>query len=194
MPAFGEKVLDTRRWSLELLKALEWKRFEIVCAKYFESLGFRARTTRAGADGGVDIHLYADGDSKPAMIVQCKAWNTNKVGIKPIRELFGVMASEGVAEGIFLTTSHFTQEAREFQQGNKLHLWDGPEFLRKIEDLIDEKRTALLRVATEGDFTTPTCPSCDIKMVARAAKGSRDQFWGCKHFPRCKQTFNFRTL
>jgi restriction system protein len=187
---FHREALDTSRWSLELLRALEWKRFELVCAAYFEALGFRARTTRAGADGGVDIHIYADGDSNPAMIVQCKAWNAYKVGIKPIRELFGVMANEGVTEGVFLTTGQFTQEAREFRQGDKLHLWDGSEFLQKIENLVTDKRAALLGVATKGDFTTPTCPSCDKKMVKRKPKRGGEEFWGCRNYPRCKQTFN----
>ncbi|HEY8069920.1 MAG TPA: hypothetical protein VIF38_13645, partial [Burkholderiales bacterium] len=42
-----DRDVDTQRWSLELLHALEWKRFEIVCSGYFEAIGFRARTARA---------------------------------------------------------------------------------------------------------------------------------------------------
>lgn len=44
--------VDTSRWSLDLLKALDWKRFELVCAGYFEELGFRAKTARGGREGG----------------------------------------------------------------------------------------------------------------------------------------------
>ena len=182
--------LDTSRWSLELLRALEWKRFEIVCAAYFESIGFRARTARAGPDGGVDIHLYADGATTPGIIVQCKAWNAYKIGIKPIRELFGVMAKEKIAEGIFVTTSQFTSEALSFPEGDELHLWDGSELLRKISELPDDKKNVLLRVATEGDFTTPTCPSCAVKMVSRTNKKNGEQFWGCRNYPKCRQRFS----
>ena len=181
--------LDTGQWSIELLRAFEWKRFEMVCAGYFDALGLTTRLARAGADGGVDIHLYEKGASAPGIIVQCKAWNTYKVGIKPIRELYGVMAREGVAEGIFVTTGRFTEEARRFPKGDELHLWDGEQLLAKLKGLPQETQTALLRTVTEGDFTTPSCPSCATKMVERTAGESGDAFWGCRNYPRCRQTF-----
>lgn len=188
-PKTQRQVIDTSRWSLELLRALEWKRFEIVCAGYFEAIGFRAHTARAGPDGGVDIHLFSQDATKPGIIVQCKAWNRFPVGIKPIRELFGVMAREGVPEGIFVTTGRFTSEARAFPQGNELHLWDGTELMRKLSELADDRKVVLLRTATDGDFTTPTCPSCAIKMVSRTNRKDQTTFWGCRNYPRCRQRF-----
>jgi restriction system protein len=86
-------------------------------------------TTR-GADGGVDIRLFQGQSTSTGIIVQCKSWNTYKVGVAPIRELFGVMASEGVSEGIFVTTSVFTNEAKEFARGKALHLIDGGDLLQ----------------------------------------------------------------
>ena len=35
--------LDIRKWSPELLKQLEWRRFEELCAAYYEALGFSVR-------------------------------------------------------------------------------------------------------------------------------------------------------
>ena len=112
--------LDTSRWSLELLRAIEWKRFEEVCSGLFQRLGFRTRTTRCGADGGVDIHLFREGSERADVVVQCKAWNAYKVGIKPLRELLGVMASSQIGEGIFVTTGTFTREAQEFGKSNRI--------------------------------------------------------------------------
>jgi len=180
--------LDTTRWSMELLNLLEWKRFEQVCAGYFEALGFGAKVTREGADGGVDIHLYAEGSERPNIIVQCKAWKAYKVGVKPLRELFGVMAAEGVTEGAFVTTGTFTQEAKEFAGGKTLHLIDGNDLLAKIQSLTQEQQQALLKTATTGDFTTPTCPSCGVKMTTRISKSDGKPFWGCSNYPRCKST------
>jgi restriction system protein len=192
-PAFGTPPSRAiSRWNLELLRALEWKRFEIVSARYFEAIGFKTRRARAGADGGVDIHLYAKGADKPGILVQCKAWNVYRVGIKPVRELFGVMAHEGISEGIFLTTGTYTDEARAFTQGPAMHLWDGEHLLSQILALPEDKRRFLLDIATEGDFRTPTCPSCDIKMIARANKKDHEQFWGCRNYPRCRQTFKVK--
>lgn len=182
---YEPKPVDTSKWSLELLNALEWKRFEYVCAGYFEELGFRAKTVRAGPDGGVDIHLYAGGAQHPGIIVQCKAWKTKMIGVNLIRELFGVMAADKVEEGIFATTGTYSSDAARFAMGKNIHLIDGEGFLAKLLALAPERQQSLLNFATEGDFTTPTCPSCGIKMVFRTPKTGGNPFWGCQNYPRC---------
>lgn len=170
-------------WSLELLRALEWHRFESLTAEYFRILGKRVETIHHGADGGVDARIYANDSNVLEYAVQCKAWS-GIVGIKPIRELFGVMAHESAGKGIFLTTSTFSDEAKEFAAGHndKLFLIDGQRFISMIEMLPDEKKAKLLAFATEGDYTTPTCASCGIKMVWR----TNGNFWGCQNYPKCK--------
>jgi len=180
--------VDTSTWTLALLRSLEWKRFEELCAAYFQQLGFRTRMTPAGPDGGVDIHLLADGSDKSAVLVQCKAWSSYDVGVKAVRELLGVMTAEAVAEGVFVTTGRYTQAARDFVAGREIVLIDGPDFLEKIRLLHEERQRALLAIATAGDFTRPTCPSCGVKMVRRIARASGDAFWGCPNFPGCRTT------
>lgn len=181
--------IDTGKWSPELLRRLEWRRFEELCAAYFEALEFRARTTRFGADGGIDIKLYSGDSRTPAIIVQCKAWNVYTVGVKPVRELRGVMAAEKVGEGVFITSGAFTKEAKEFASQENIHLIDGNGLVQKILALPAEKSDALLRLATQGDFTTPTCPSCGVKMTRRESRKDGKAFWGCVNYPRCRQTF-----
>lgn len=179
---------DTSRWSLELLRALEWKRFEQLCAVYFRTLKFRVEEVGPGPDDGIDLRLYVGSEQRPGVLVQCKAWNSWKVGVKEVRELFGVMASEMVAEGIFVTTSTFTEEARQFGRGKNIALIDGEDLLKKIQDLRAEDQAHILRQVTQGDFTTPTCPSCGIKMVRRAAQATGQPFWGCVRYPGCRTT------
>lgn len=186
-PRWGASV-DTTRWSLELLKALEWKRLEQLSAVYFRTLGFRVEEADHGPDGGVDLRLYERHGKRPGILVQCKAWNSWKVGVKEMRELFGVMAAEEVGDGIFVTTSTFTEEARQFARGKNIALIDGDDMLKKIQDLKPEDQVHILGLVTEGDFTTPTCPSCGIKMVRRTTQTTGQQFWGCVRFPRCRTT------
>src|SRR6185295_7799365 len=50
--------VDTAQWTPELLKQIERRRFEQLCAAYFEALGLRADVVPAGPGGGVDINLY----------------------------------------------------------------------------------------------------------------------------------------
>lgn len=113
--------------------------------------------------------------------------------MKPVRELFGVMAHEGVSEGIFLTTGYYTNEALRFASGKRLHLIDGKGLVKKIQALTPEQSAALLAIATRGDFTTPTCPSCGIKMTFRVSGKDGSDFWGCLNYPRCRRTFKSGT-
>ena len=182
-------------WDDPVLGIIEWRRIEIVCVEFFKMKGYRAQETRIGADGGVDINLYIDGLDTPAAVVQCKAWNAYKVGVKPIRELYGVMAADQVEEGFFVTSGEFTRDALDFAEGKKLHLMTGERLLSEIKKLPQELQKQLLKVALDGDYTTPTCPQCDVKMAIREGKSGRNaggQFWGCVNFPRCKQTFKYK--
>jgi restriction system protein len=174
-------------WTPNALHALEWKRFELLCAKYYEAVGFKSETLRCGADGGIDVKLFRVDPNKPLAVVQCKAWNTQSVGVKEVRELLGVMAHEKVGRGIFITTATYTNDALRFAADNPIQLLDGADFLKKICDLPRASQDALLKFAFEGDYKTPTCASCGIKMTKRESK--RGPFWGCLNFPRCRSTF-----
>lgn len=184
----------THNWDVSILRDIEWKRFETVCTEYLKMTGYIAKETNVGADGGVDIRVCKPDIEGSDGIVQCKAWNTYKVGIKPIRELFGVMAAEHRTTGIFMTSGEFTSEAEDFAK-DKIELIWGEKFVHLIKRLSDDDQTTLLNIALEGDYKTPTCPQCDIKMTLRESSKGRNaggQFWGCVRYPRCKQTLIYK--
>jgi restriction system protein len=182
--------VDDSCWNMGLLKALEWKRFEILCSTYFEAIGLRPRRGYGGPDGGVDIRLNAEGATKPGVLVQCKAWRDRMVGVALVRELFGVMAADGVGEGIVITTSTFSAEAVAFAKGKNIHLIDGDDFLAKLLALEPARQATMRKLVTEGDYTTPTCPSCGdgVKMRLRTSRKDSSLFWGCSRFPECRTT------
>lgn len=172
-------------WSLEVLDRMEWKRFEDLCCEFYREKGIRAETTRLGADGGVDVRLFQD-DADPARvtaIVQCKA-HSRQVGVKPVRELRGVMAHQKVEKAFFMAPRGFTDEARAFAAENRITLLDGKLFLAMLQRLPAESGQRLLEFATAGDWTTPTCPTCGGRMSAR--EGKRGAFWGCTSYPQCR--------
>ncbi|WP_246262117.1 restriction endonuclease [Aromatoleum evansii] len=178
-------------WTREVIDRIEWKRFEDVCCEFYRVKGLRAETTVLGADGGIDIWLFQD-DADPgrcSAIVQCKAWS-QAVGVKPIRELRGVMAHQSVEKGFFMAPNGFTDDARAFAAENRITLVDGRLFLAMLERLPETARADLLAFATEGDWTTPTCPGCGTKMMARDSK--RGPFWGCPSFPKCRSMLPMR--
>lgn len=181
------KISPPITWTLDLLRTLEWKRFEMLAAEYFRILGKRVEAMTHGADGGIDARVFTNNADVLEYAIQCKAWSS-PVGVKEIRELFGVMAHESAGKGIFMTTSTFTDDAKKFasEHSNKLFLIDGQKFISMIGNLPEDKKERLLAFTTEGDYTTPTCASCGVKMVSRSGKTGK--FWGCQNYPRCKST------
>lgn len=96
------------------------------------------------------------------------------------------MTSERAAKGIFVTTSTYSDDAIAFAKGNRIVLMDGVAVLNAILKLPEEQQASLLQLATAGDYTTPTCASCGVKLIARKPKLGGKPFWGCVNFPTCK--------
>jgi hypothetical protein len=173
-------------WTLELLAQLEWKRFAELATAYSRELGYEAKTTGA-ADGG-PVPLFKSGGTQPAILMQCRAWDAVTVGVVPVRELHGVMVAAQVGYGVFYTPGDFTAEATAFARGKILDLVDGREFLHRLQQLPPTVQQKLQEEATQGDYTSPTCPGCDIKMVPstdgdRPAEGGN--YWVCRNAPQC---------
>ena len=190
-PAGGEPP-EMRRaataWSPAVFAAIEWRRFEAVCEALFAQAGFETRSQSHGADGGVDIWLHSKNATGPVSVVQCKHWQGKPVGVKELREFFGVMASHGLKRGTYATTSTYTADARAFAQANGISALDGADLLDLIARRTPEQQHALLAVAHEGEYWRPTCASCGVKMKARRSVGGGAPFWGCASFPRCRRT------
>jgi restriction system protein len=182
---------------LDLIRKLDWKRFEELCAAYFVAKSLKAEVTDLGADGGIDVLVYSpDNQDKVLGVVQCKAWSRKIVGIREIRELFGVMNDIGCDRGWYITTSGYSTEARSFVENKHINLMDDKELLQLIRELPAESQKDLLAQATRGDYWTPSCPNCGIKLVSRTArKGGRagQHFWGCRNFPKCRYKMRARS-
>ena len=191
-PAAHRDAVKPTDWSIDLIREIEWKRFEDVCQQFYQTKGIRSETTPLGPDGGVDIRLYQDDTGTATSIVQCKAWGERLVGVKPIRELLGVMTHEKIDKAFFMTSGRFSDDAKDVAKCNRITLIDGEMLLMMLKRLPEEDQKKLLDFATEGDYSTPTCPSCGIKMHRVAGKAGRTDFWGCLNYPRCRQKLGMR--
>ncbi len=169
--------------SIEGIRALSWRRFEELVQEAFRREGYRVEPTALGADGGVDLVLRRDGQT---IFVQCKAWRSKQVGVERLRELFGVVAAEGADLGTVVTSGSFTKAARDFADGERLRLIDGPELAAMLAPVRQEMPPRVNPVSS-----SKACPTCGSKMLVRTArKGSRagTQFLGCVRFPDCRGT------
>lgn len=180
------------RWSPEVFAAIEWRRFEAVVEALFGQAGFETRSQSHGADGGVDIWLHSKNAEGPVSVVQCKHWQGKPVGVKEMREFFGVMTAHGLKRGTYATTSRYTADALAFAQANGINAQDGDGLLKLIALRTPEQQARLLEVAYEGEYWKPTCASCGVKMVARTSGKDGNRFWGCVNYPRCKRTLQMK--
>lgn len=189
--AWRERHLVRKLRSIDALRAMDWRQFEILMRRIFESQGYNAeRTGGDGADGGVDIVLRRKGF---AVLVQCKQWKTRQVAVGVVRELLGVIALEGADGGIVVTCGVFTKDAREFAWRANITLLDGMAVLKLAEGV----RLAPVRRAGADVPPVPesshACPACGGRLVRRLAmSGARrgGEFLGCANFPTCKGTRN----
>ena len=173
-------------WNKQVFADIEWRRFEAVCERLFAQSGFKTKSQSHGADGGVDVWMYSAHADGPVSIAQCKHWRSKEVDVKLIREFFGVMSSHKLQCGTFVTTSTFTADAQKFANENGINALDGDKLLKLIATRTPEQQKELLDIAYEGEYSTPTCASCGIKLVKRT------KFWGCSNFPKCRTQIYFK--
>lgn len=179
--------------TLDWVNGMSWQEFENLVGEIFRARGYLVENVGGGgADGGIDLRLRREGE---ITLVQCKRWKVFKVGVKPIREFFGVMASEGVDRGIFVSSGIYTNEAVRFAEGKPLELIDGAQLAEMAKDFQTYGRLqeVTLSPTTLGDTTPerPACPACGKPMVFRRAKTGKNvgqEFWGCSRFPQCRGT------
>ena len=181
-------------WSAQVFQDIEWRRFEAVCEALFGQAGFETRTQSHGADGGVDIWLHSRHSLGPAAVVQCKHWLGKPVGVKEMREFYGVMASHKLQRGTYATSSTFTADALRFAKHNGISALVGAGLLALIARRTPDQQQALLATAYEGEYWKPTCASCGVKMIDREKKKGGNNFWGCPRFPRCRATLPMRAV
>ena len=173
-------------WTVTLMRSLEWKRLEELCEGFWKAQGYPARGTGPGSDGGVDVVIADPRDADRIFaIAQCKAWS-KPVGVEPVRALWGARHHFDAQLAIFYSVSGFTTDASTFAAGKDLKLVSGDELLSQLQTLPEAERTALLCHVTRGDFSTPSCPKCEIEMIRKTGRAGRSDFWSCPRFGSCR--------
>lgn len=189
--AARRKIFD-KQTSIDSIRELSWSQFELLIGEAYRRQGYEViETGGGGADGGIDLKLKGHLET---VLVQCKQWKVYKVGVKPIRELYGVLMAERADRAIFVTSGVYTREAKDFAAGKQLQLIDGEALSRLVTSVSQPVSTPDLRTGVAEPLMTedsPTCPICQRQMVLRTARkganaGSR--FWGCSAYPKCRGT------
>jgi len=120
------------------LNSMSGKEFETLIKQLVSAMGFGIERCSVGPDGGIDIlaSTYKDLVSG-RYVIQCKRYS-HKVGVRAVRELFGVVTAEGANKGILITNSTFTKPARDFVEGKPIELIDGLQLMQLFDKYIPD--------------------------------------------------------
>lgn len=202
----GRKMLFASAKDIDAVRAMSWREFETLVAESYRRQGYMvAETGGGGADGGVDVILRGRGQK---ILVQCKQWKTFKVGVKVVREMYGIMTAEGADRVVIVTSGSYTQEAVAFARGKPIELMDGRalvQLIREVKGKPDANPAGssvppthatyqkVLNVQVAASAKPPSCPRCGSTMVLRTARtgpNAGGQFWGCPSYPNCRGILN----
>ena len=116
-----EQIVAPASRKLDELSGVE---FESLIKALLIEMGFQAELTGVTGDGGIDIVAMLD---RPfcggKYIFQCKRYaEDNLVGSPAVRDFYGAVTADRAVKGIFITTSDFTSQAKEFASQTGIEL------------------------------------------------------------------------
>ena len=200
------KALLAQTQSLDALRALSWREFELLIAEVYRTEGYSVTEMGgSGPDGGID--LTATAPNGEHYLIQCKHFKTSKVGVKIVREILGVLAKEGAHQAVVIATGEYTKDAINFAEGQPIELINGSRLIERIQTSkaqaprVNETVTKQpaqpvtkaprSRPAAPTSSATTPCPKCGSGLVERTAKrgpNAGNSFFGCSNFPKCRYT------
>ena len=114
--------------------------FERLTVRLLVAMGYGGSVEEAGKvlgkshDGGVDGVIKQDELGLSRIYVQAKRYENSQVGSSAIRDFSGALTAKRATSGVFITTSTFSQEAKEtakdLQGKQRIALIDGKELVR----------------------------------------------------------------
>jgi Restriction endonuclease/TIR domain len=108
----------------ESLRTIDPRRFEEIIAELFRGFGYAVELTAKTRDGGRDVvAIKSEAEVATRYLIECKRPSPGKViGIRPVRELFGVKTHERATKAILATTAFFSRDALLFFENHKWEL------------------------------------------------------------------------
>jgi restriction system protein len=140
--AYAQIRANVREALLIEIRSVSPTFFERLVLDLLHALGYGAgrddlSTTNGGADGGIDGVISLDRLGLEKVYVQAKRYaEDNPVGRPTIQAFLGVLAGRRATKGVFITTSRFSKEARDFARAasDSLVLIDGHELAELMMD------------------------------------------------------------
>ena len=115
--------------------------FEELSVEYLRSKGF-LNVVRVGRAGDLGIDIRCTDPQGRLVVAQCKRYQADRNITSPdIQKFFGMVVHAGASRAIYITTSNFTQPARNLARDRDIELIDGSQ----IAAFYDQKYPSRLR-------------------------------------------------
>ncbi len=107
----------------------------LVAMGYGGSINDAGQTVGKSGDGGIDGIIKEDKLGLDVVYIQAKRWGA-PVGAREIRNFVGALAGQKANKGVFITTSNFSKEAKDYVQNiqQKVILLDGQQLAQLMID------------------------------------------------------------
>ncbi len=121
------------------LHVMDPVRFERLILDLLKAMGYGSGSfgthelTKASGDGGIDGIIHEDALGLDAVYIQAKRYQSDtKVGRPAIQQFIGSLTGEGATKGVFVTTSSFSAEAKDYLRKvqHRVVLSDGSQLAR----------------------------------------------------------------
>ena len=99
---------------------------------------------------------------------------------KPLQALVAALAADDIRRGYVVTPGKFNVVARDLADEKHLTLLPGDVFLEKLNALPSSARAEIMQSVSAGDYTVPSCPKCETKMVQST---DDPPVWRCPNHP-----------
>lgn len=128
---------------LEKIQSCSFDFFERLVIDLLIKMGYggsreeAGRATKKTGDGGIDGIINEDRLGLDSIYIQAKRWKDTVVGRPEIQKFSGALDTPGATKGIFITTSTFTKEAKEYVttlNNKKIVLIDGSQLAKFMID------------------------------------------------------------
>jgi restriction system protein len=116
-----------------------------------------ARRVGQSGDGGIDGIINEDRLGLDVVYIHAKRWQ-GTVGARDVRDFAGSLEEKKALKGVFITTSDFTRDARDFvgRIGKRIVLIDGEELAQLLIDFnigVSARKTYVIKKIDEDYFS-----------------------------------------
>ena len=151
---------------LDQIKIITPASFESLILEVLAQMGYgggdytRINGSAPGKDGGIDGTINEDKLGLDQIYIQAKRYSEGSVSRPAIQSFLGAMTGGGCKKGVFVTSSRFTNDARQFAEG------------------LSDVRLVLIDGVRLANLMIEHCVGVQVKETIRVAKIDQDFFNG----------------